>query len=461
MNKKVIIIGGGLAGLSAASLALQRGYRVEIYEKEPELGGNSQFETIEGFTFDILPKLYPAPYLLDSLLQQGDRSTLFSALFTQVFPTNLVLFADNKTMRFVSDVEQGNLPESLLTIPPLTGDAAYHKLEIVLQEILNRFSGKKPPVWDQLFNRKDILKLNLVQKISDYSSDPYFQQTLIALAATSGIPVQELEVRDLFMPALIRRSGLSIPRHGMKAVIDILVQYIKKQGAKIYTGAKVDELITEHKNVCGVRLSDQSQLWTDYILNTTEQLAPEEMRVKKNQPSMVLHLGLSELDTINRLNTINLLIINNNFRTWDTFKPIDHRWLPDFLYIQVPTLANPEMAPEHCSQLSIRFSIPKTDIDYRENELIRNNILTFLEEKYIPGLKQNIRMETIHMLFYQNSENILRHTPTYYSHTGTPSFLLQQNQRVVHLYQYYENRHPTMPIIIFAAQQWIDTLVKR
>ena len=460
MNKKVSIIGGGLAGLSAACLALQRGYRVEIYEKDSKLGGNSQFKSIEGFNFDIIPKLYPAPYLLDSLLQSDDKSSMLSALFTKVTPTAQILFADNKTMRFVSGDEPDTLLDPIAAITPLTGDAAYHKLENILQEILDRFSRKKPPFLNQLLNRKDNLDQKLIQKIPDFSSDPYFQQTLIALAATSGIPVQELQVRDMFMPALIRRSGLFIPTHGIQSVIDILIQYVKSHGAKLFTDAAVEEIITEHKNICGVRLADQSQLWTDYVLNTTEFLAPEAFKNKNTQPSMAIHLGLSGTELLQQLLPINIIIINNNFRSWDTKQTIDHRWLPDYIFLQQTTRINPALAPDENSQISMRFPVPKAIIDYRENEMIRNNILTFLEEKYIPGIKQSIRMESIHMLHDQNKSEKQRFTPTYHSGAVTPSFLTRQNKRIVHMHQYYENRQATLPIIIFAAQQWVETIVK-
>jgi phytoene desaturase len=460
MNKKVIIIGGGIAGLSAACLALQRGYRVEIYEKQNKLGGNSNYESIEGFNFDVLPKLYPAPYLLDSLLQSNEKSSMLSSLFTQSIPTLHILFADNKIMRFVSEEEIRNIPESVSAITPLTGDAAYHKLETVLQDILNRFSGKRPPLLNQLLNRKDPLDQNLVQKISEFSSDPYFQQTLIALAATSGMPVQELQIRDLFMPALVRRSGLSIPTHGMKAIIQILQEYIKSKGAKVFTDTAVEEIISEHNNVCGVRLEDQSQIWTDFVLNTTAHLAPDEQKNKKIQPSMAIHLGLSQPDLLKQLHPINIIILNNNFRNWDTQKTLDYRWLPDYILLQQPTLINQDLSPENTTQISIRFSIPKDVIDYRENEIIRNNVLTFLEKKYIPDLKQNIRMESIHMLHDQKQIENQRFTPTFHSNASTPSFLVRQNKRIIHMQQYYENRQATLPIIIFAVQQWVETIAK-
>lgn len=41
MSKQVIVIGGGLAGLSAAHTVLEKGGRVILLDKEAFLGGNS------------------------------------------------------------------------------------------------------------------------------------------------------------------------------------------------------------------------------------------------------------------------------------------------------------------------------------------------------------------------------------------------------------------------------------
>jgi succinate dehydrogenase/fumarate reductase flavoprotein subunit len=41
MQNKVIVVGGGLAGLSAAHTIIQRGGNVILLDKNPFLGGNS------------------------------------------------------------------------------------------------------------------------------------------------------------------------------------------------------------------------------------------------------------------------------------------------------------------------------------------------------------------------------------------------------------------------------------
>lgn len=51
-KKRVVIIGAGLAGLSAAWHLQKRGISCKVFEKEPEVGGLCRSKRIKGFTFD-------------------------------------------------------------------------------------------------------------------------------------------------------------------------------------------------------------------------------------------------------------------------------------------------------------------------------------------------------------------------------------------------------------------------
>ena len=52
MQKKVIIIGAGVAGLSAAFYSRRKGYEVAVYEQGNSPGGVSTCWIRHGFTFD-------------------------------------------------------------------------------------------------------------------------------------------------------------------------------------------------------------------------------------------------------------------------------------------------------------------------------------------------------------------------------------------------------------------------
>lgn len=59
---RVAVVGGGLAGLTAALRLKQRGFRVTLYEKNERLGGNLSSEEVRGIYHDVYPHMFCAWY---------------------------------------------------------------------------------------------------------------------------------------------------------------------------------------------------------------------------------------------------------------------------------------------------------------------------------------------------------------------------------------------------------------
>lgn len=85
--KKIAIIGGGLAGISAARYGLQAGFNVELFEASDRCGGRVAHDVIDAFTLDrgfqVVNTHYPE---LKRLL--GNRETPATPIFSSFnFPT--------------------------------------------------------------------------------------------------------------------------------------------------------------------------------------------------------------------------------------------------------------------------------------------------------------------------------------------------------------------------------------
>lgn len=59
--KKVVIIGSGFAGLSAATFMAKEGWEVAVFEKHNMPGGRARKFSAQGFTFDMGPSWYWMP----------------------------------------------------------------------------------------------------------------------------------------------------------------------------------------------------------------------------------------------------------------------------------------------------------------------------------------------------------------------------------------------------------------
>ena len=70
---KIIVIGSGFGGLSAAARLAARGHQVELFEKRDKLGGRAYVYDIDGFRFDGGPTVITAPWIFDEIWHAAGR----------------------------------------------------------------------------------------------------------------------------------------------------------------------------------------------------------------------------------------------------------------------------------------------------------------------------------------------------------------------------------------------------
>src|SRR5690606_13024568 len=69
------IIGSGFSSLSASCYLAQQGFKVEILEKNPEIGGRAGQLIIDGYTFDTGPSWYWMPDVFDRFFKDFGKKT--------------------------------------------------------------------------------------------------------------------------------------------------------------------------------------------------------------------------------------------------------------------------------------------------------------------------------------------------------------------------------------------------
>ncbi|MEI6949489.1 phytoene desaturase family protein [Paraflavisolibacter sp. H34] len=97
MNKSVIIIGAGFAGLSAAAFMAKAGYRVTVVEKNATAGGRAARLQAQGFTFDMGPSWYWMPDVFDRFFAQFGKQVSDYYTLTRLDPSYRVYWPDGGT----------------------------------------------------------------------------------------------------------------------------------------------------------------------------------------------------------------------------------------------------------------------------------------------------------------------------------------------------------------------------
>ena len=91
---RVVVIGAGLAGLSAACHLIGQGHHVTVLEREDGPGGRGMRAEQDGFTFDLGPTVMTMPDLLDEPLRAAGSSQEQAVPMRRLDPAYRGAFAD-------------------------------------------------------------------------------------------------------------------------------------------------------------------------------------------------------------------------------------------------------------------------------------------------------------------------------------------------------------------------------
>jgi phytoene desaturase len=97
---RVVVIGSGFGGLSAAIRLQAQGHEVIIVEKRDKPGGRAYVYQQDGFTFDGGPTIITAPWLIDELFAVAGRRTADYVRLVPVDPFYNVRFDDGSVFRY-------------------------------------------------------------------------------------------------------------------------------------------------------------------------------------------------------------------------------------------------------------------------------------------------------------------------------------------------------------------------
>ena len=105
-KKKVIVIGAGFAGLSAATSLAKAGFDVTLLEKNSSPGGRARKLEIEGFTFDMGPSWYWMPEVFENYFNQFNTTVAKEYDLVRLDPSYAVFFSKEEVLRVPANLNE-------------------------------------------------------------------------------------------------------------------------------------------------------------------------------------------------------------------------------------------------------------------------------------------------------------------------------------------------------------------
>lgn len=407
--KKVVVIGGGIAGLASATLLAHEGYEVELLERNDRLGGRAGTLNIEGFRFDTGPSWYLMPEVFEHYFQMIG-TTAREQLDLMTLDPGYKVYAEPEERQHAEPHSVGHHPATHLTVPYGLNQVCrvFEEREAGSGKRLERYvkSARKTShmaeryflyntfqSWKNLASREVLVSLpRLVQLlgtslehfVARRFKDPLLRQILGYPAVFLGTEPQQAPAMYHLMSSMDLDEGVFYPRGGFWQLVRRLEALAVEAGVTITTRATVTQIGLEnrsgkqpqHASVNGVhwRDTDGAEHFTQAgvvvsaadLHHTETQLLPHRARSyperwwrsKQSGPGAVLVLLGVEGD-LPQLEHHTLFFTKD----WDSnFDAIFGRETlipnPASIYVCKPSASDPTVAPSGHENLFVLVPIP-------------------------------------------------------------------------------------------------------
>jgi uncharacterized protein with NAD-binding domain and iron-sulfur cluster len=266
MRKKVVIVGGGIAGLTAAHELIQRGFDVTVYEQRERFGGKAASNNDNGLPGEHGFRFFPGWYqhLPDTLKRipyggEGQRRTVYQNLV----PAQTNLFASYRwdpipaLVRFPrswSDLKTAlSFPQRVSELPIPDKDFAFF-LGRLIQFALTP-EGIREAVYDKMTWWQFMEADQRSEAFRDYLVDGLTRNTVAAKPkVASAYTIGHVALRTLF--DVFRPEGIDRVLNGPtnEAWINPWVSHLKAQGVELIPDAELVSIDIEQKRIRQIQI---------------------------------------------------------------------------------------------------------------------------------------------------------------------------------------------------------------
>lgn len=420
--KKIIVIGAGVAGLSAAVRLQKLGYEVTLYEKDRQVGGKMNQIKTAGFTFDLGPTIVMMPEIYREVFEFCGKDPDDYISMKKVDPMLKLYFNKEEPIEFSNDLIELTKTLENISSEDTQGYFAF------LADIYQRYTIAKEAFitksfrgfWD-FYNLKSLwagIRLRTFSdaytSISKFVKDDRLRKSLAFQTLYIGVSPYQGPSLYTIIPMIELFYGVYFIEGGMYTLATSLARLFEELGGKIVYETSVDEILIDNKIAKGIRIGKE-QVMADAIVcgadfpYAMKELIPDERKRGKYTNKKIakfeyscscflMYLGLDKKYPEEHLHSI--------YFAEDFKKNVDDLFergkLPDdpSFYLYRPSLMDDSLAPEGQEGLYVLVPVPELSKYEKWTEqtmqAYRQKIIRLLKEKTIfKDIDEHIVSETL------------------------------------------------------------------
>ena len=418
LKRHIVIVGAGPGGLAAAMLLAQRGFRVQVFEKQDVIGGRNAEVRLDDYRFDLGPTFLMMKFLLDELFAEGGRRSsdylrvrALDPMYALNFPDKTLL-ARSHPAAMKAEIER-HFP----------GEGA--SLDRFLKRESLRFRKLYPCLQKPYGSLASLVSPTLLAAVPHIAAgrslhsvlSRYFRSEELRLAFTfqsKYLGMSPWDCPGLFtmIPYTEHAHGVYHVMGGLCRISDALAQVAQEEGAEIHTSSPIARVLLDGRRACGVQLASGEKVYCDDVVinadfgHAMSMLFPPETLGRYNPSALrkrrfscstfMMYLGVDRTFETEHHTIVFARDYRKNIEAITqggaSFQDIS-------VYIRNSAKTDPSTAPSGHSALYILVPVANntSGIDWNEQkQTLRESVLRTLQERTAFGdLRPHIRRELI------------------------------------------------------------------
>ncbi len=369
---RVVVVGAGLSGLSAALRLAGAGRQVTVVERDLVPGGRAGLLEVDGYSFDTGPTVLTMPDLIadalacvDERLEDWLDLMPVAPLYRAFYPdgSGLDVHADREAM--AEEVRRVCGPDEARGYERYV-DFVSQLYRLEMRDFIDRNTdsplGLLTPNLARLAAIGGFRRLG--PKVASYLKDPRTQRLFSFQSMYAGLAPQDALALYAVIAYMDSVAGVFFPRGGMHAVPRALAGAAEKHGVRFRFGEQVSRVVVENGRATAVQTTTGDRIPADAVVLTTDVpadlLPPRRRRRLQHSPSCFVLLAGSSA-TYSQTAHHNL----HFGRAWEsTFRELirDGSLMSDpSLLVTRPTASDPSLAPAGRESYYVLLPTPNTD----------------------------------------------------------------------------------------------------
>lgn len=421
-TKKIIVIGSGFAGLSAATFMAKEGWDVTILEKHPIPGGRARQWSEQGFTFDMGPSWYWMPDVFEQYFAKFGRNVYDYYKLIRLDPSYRIYWDQGHTDIPANYDELKALVESMEPGAGAQLDQFMKEAEYKYEVGINKLVYKPGQSWLEFLDMdliKGVFRLDVFNSIKNHIQkhfkNPKIRQMMeFPVLFLGALPENTPALYSLMNYADIK-LGTWYPEGGMYSVVKAMHQLAVEMGVKFSFNTEVAKIEVKDDRVHQIVTSTGVVMEADVVIGGADyhhiesKLLPASHRSYSEKwwdkklmapGSLLYYIGINK-----KLKNVphHSLFFDVPFTSHAQDIYVHKQWpIEPLFYLSVSSQTDPTVAPEGGEALV--FLIPTAAGLDGDTEALRKQYLDIILARFAQLTGEDIREHIVYCKTYAHQD---------------------------------------------------------